>query len=56
MTIFTVYVCRPRSTIRFYPTIRLVATGTQWSGPMKSRIVYQFPPGRTTESGCGSGL
>ena len=34
----------------------IVATGTQWSGPTKWCIVYEFPPGRTTEGGSGSGL
>ena len=46
---------RSRFTIRLSPTIRSVATGTQWSGPMKSRIVHQFLPSRATESDCGSG-
>ena len=34
----------PRSTFRLSPTIRsAVATGNLWSGPMKSRITYEFP-------------
>ena len=34
--------------------IRPVATGAQWSGPIKSRILYEFMPGRATESATGS--
>ena len=32
-----------------------VATGTQWSEPLKSRVVNEFLPSRTTESDGGSG-
>ena len=46
---------RPQSTMRFSRTIRSVATGTQWSGPMKWRIVYEFLPSRRAESVSGSG-
>ena len=35
--------------------IRSVATGTQWSGPMKSRVVYKILISLTTESDSGSG-
>ena len=41
---------RPRSTIRLSTTILLVATGTQWSGPMKSLIVGEFLGSHTTGS------
>ena len=43
------YVLRLRSTIRLRHTIRSVATGTQWSRPMKSRIVFEFLFNRRTE-------
>ena len=49
------WVLRPRSTIRFSPTIRSVATGTQWSRPKKLRIVYAFLLSRRTEIDSGSG-
>ena len=38
---------RPRSTVRFSQTIRSVATGHQWSGPMKlkdARFHWSVPP------------
>ena len=42
------------STIRLSRTIRSVATGTQWSWPMKSHTVYcELLPGRMTESDSG---
>ena len=41
-------------TIRLSRTIEPVATGTQWSGPVKLRIVYEFLASRTTESDRGS--
>ena len=47
---------KPRSDcIRLCCTIRSVTTGTRWSGPMKSRIVYEFLPSHTTEYDGGSG-
>ena len=47
---------KPRSDcIRLCCTIRSVTTGTRWSGPMKSRIVYELLPSRTTEYYGGSG-
>ena len=49
------WVLKPRSTIRLSPTIRSVATETQWSRPMKVRIVYEFPRRRTTETDSGLG-
>ena len=49
------WVLRPRSTIRLSPTIRSVATETQWSRSMKLRIVYEFLLCRTTETDSGSG-
>jgi len=45
---------RPWSTIRPSRTIQSVATVTQWNGPMKSRIVYEFLPSHTTEYDGGS--
>ena len=36
--------------IRLSRTMRSVATGTQWSGPVKSIIVYELLPSRATES------
>ena len=35
--------------------IRSVSTGAPWKGPMKSRIVYEFLPSRTTEFDGDSG-
>ena len=32
-----------------------VATGTQWSGPVRLWIIYKFLPGHTTELDSGSG-
>ena len=47
----------PLSTLRLSRTIQSVATGTQWSSPMKSRIAYdELMPGNTTECHQGSGL
>ena len=47
---------KPRSDcIRLCRSIRSVTTGTRWSGPMKSRIVYELLPSRTTEYYGGSG-
>ena len=36
-------------------TIRSVAAGTQWSGPINSRIVYELLLSHTTECDRGSG-
>ena len=44
-----------KTPIRLSPTIRSVATETQWSRPMKVRIVYEFPRRRTTETDSGLG-
>ena len=49
------WVLRPRSTIKLSPTIRSVATETQWSRPLNLRIVYEFLLGRTTETDGESG-
>ena len=38
---------RPRTTIGLSHTIGSVATGNQWSGPMKSRIEYETLRSRT---------
>ena len=36
-------IMRPRSTLILNPTVRSVATGNQWSGPLKSRIIFWVP-------------
>ena len=43
-------VLRLRSTVRLSHTIRSVTTGTQWSRPMKPRIVFEFLFSRTTDT------
>ena len=43
-------VLRPRSTIRLSHTIRSVATGAQWSRPIKLPIVFEFLLSRTIET------
>ena len=49
--------CHPPTPSRAIPLAllseQLIATGTQWSGSMKSRIVCEILPCRTTESVSG---